>query len=146
MRGSDGRMNGRDGGTRVVREGGREGGMEAIRHITFPQCIKGTGLSVTHTVRMGRGGGDGEREREDDKEDRARQRGKRGGLGFFILPFVSFSFPLFHPPISGVIQVTYSSQRGSFPPLLLLSSCLSLLLPPSLPFSFSPCSADSLNA
>lgn len=24
-----------------------------LRHITFPQCIKGTGLSVTHTVRKG---------------------------------------------------------------------------------------------
>lgn len=55
MGGSGGRMNGRDGGTRVAREGGRE--RWRLRHITFPQCIKGTGLSVTHTVRMWRGGG-----------------------------------------------------------------------------------------
>lgn len=72
-------MNGKDGGTRVV----REGGMEAIRHVTFPQCIKGTGLSVTHTVRMGRGGGDGgeergrEGQREEEKETERKRMRKR---------------------------------------------------------------------
>lgn len=48
-----------------------------LRHITFPQCIKGTSLSVTHTVRMGGGRGLGmARERESE---RARERRAEGG-------------------------------------------------------------------
>lgn len=49
-----------------------------LRHITFPQCIKGTSLSVTHTVRMGggKGVGDGEGERERESE-REKGRGRR---------------------------------------------------------------------
>lgn len=78
MGGSGGRMNGRDGGTHVA----REGEMWRLRHITFPQCIKGTGLSVTHTVRTVRGGGDeegGEKEREGEKgRERRRWRRQRG--------------------------------------------------------------------
>lgn len=61
-------------------EGGMEGRvwrgreeMWRLRHITFPQCIKGTGLSVTHTVRMGRGGGVMER---GERRRRRRQRGR----------------------------------------------------------------------
>lgn len=38
------------------RRGGGATVMEAVRHITSLQCIKGTGPSVTHPVRTGRGG------------------------------------------------------------------------------------------
>lgn len=116
--------------------GGWMGGMEGsawrgrewwrLRHITFPQCIKGTGLSVTHTVRLGRGGGDGKergRRRRRPRErgwgrERQREEERRS------LVFLTFHF-LFSPfapsPISDVIQVTYSSQQGSLLPLPLLS-------------------------
>ena len=77
---------------------GREGWR--LRHITFPQCIKGTGLSVTHTVGMGRGGGEGERERErraegggdSEEEDEEEREGERMGLVFFVLPLLFFLF------------------------------------------------------
>ncbi len=73
-----------------------------LRHITFPQCIKGTGLSVTHTVgwggvevmerrereRRAEGGGGGDREEEDEGE-----REGKAGSGLF-LSYLSF----FHPP------------------------------------------------
>lgn len=48
-----------------------------LRHITFPQCIKGTSLSVTHTVRMGGEGGWGWRGRERARERRAEGGGDR---------------------------------------------------------------------
>lgn len=119
-----------------------------LRHITFPQCIKGTGLSVTHTVRMGRGGGDGEGgEREGQREEeterkRMRKREKeRRGLVFFYPTFGFFSIP--PSPISDVIQVTYSSQGGSLPPLPLPLFSFYLCLSSSL---LSPHSADWLNA
>lgn len=63
-----------------------------LRHITFPQCIKGTSLSVTHTVRMGgKGVGDGEGARERraegggdrDEEDEEKRAGKEGS-GLFL--------------------------------------------------------------
>lgn len=116
---------------------GREGWR--LRHITFPQCIKGTGLSVTHTVGMGRGGGEGERERErraegggdseeEDEEERERERGR--GWVWSFLSYLCYFFSSIAPSsISDVIQVTYSSQGGSLPPLPLLSFYLP---PPSL--------------
>lgn len=63
-----------NGGTRTAR-GGREGGGRWLRHMTFPQCIEGTGLSVTHTVGVGRGG-----EREQEK-GRGREKERRRGRG-----------------------------------------------------------------
>lgn len=75
-----------------------------LRHITFPQCIKGTSLSVTHTVRMGgKGVGDGEGEREREREGQReeetemkrmrKRKQERRGLVFFC---PTFSFFLFH--------------------------------------------------
>lgn len=90
---------------------------------------------------------EGEREREKmiRKSELDREEGG-GGVWGFCLTFCFIFFSIVPSPVSDVIQVTYSSQRGSLPPLLLLSFCLSLILPPSLPFSFPPRSADSLNA
>lgn len=156
----DGWMGGSD---RQMNEEGIEWwgrGRWRLRHITFPQCIKGTGLSVTHTVRIGGvmgGGGDGEgskREREKEREKgrgRRRQRGRGWGRGkrkggvwsFFVLPYVFFPFFSIAPSlISDVIQVTYSSQGGSLPPLPLPLLSFYLCLPSSHP----PRSADWLNA
>lgn len=130
------------GGTRGTRVAW-EGEMWRLRHITFPQCIKGTGLSVTHTVRMGRGGWKGEREREkegqreeDDEEEREEERVFFPLPLYFFLQFLSF----FQPSISDVIQVTYSSHGGNLPPLPLFSSHVISVSPPSLPPSLPPSS------
>lgn len=158
--------------TVLWQEDGWMGGMEGsawwgrerwrLRHITFPQCIKGTGLSVTHTVRLGRGGGDGEERRSERRaegggegdrekgggEERERERAgkEESGLFFFCLTFHFLFFPIAPSPISDVIQVTYSSQRGSLPPLPLLSLFFFLSLSLLLPLFLPRCSADWLNA
>lgn len=74
-----------------------------LRHITFPQCIKGTGLSVTHTVRKGGGEGDGE-ETEGGRDGGDRMEERRSLLSY--LP----SFSILPSLMSDVIQVTYSSS------------------------------------
>lgn len=138
------------GGGERRRRRGRGGGasvMEAVRHITSPQCIKGTGPSVTHPVRTGRAGGDGERGRWGEGAEET-----DGGMGerrrsFCHFFFACLTFPFFWggkknlqplpPPVGDVIQVTHSSRRGGLPPSLPL-----ILSLPLLPLQ----SADALNA
>lgn len=82
------------------------GGEWRLRHITFPQCIEGTGLSVTHTVRMGReevmGRRKQEREGETEKgrgrrreeEDEGEREGKEeSGIFWSYLSFFHHSIP-----------------------------------------------------
>lgn len=65
-----------------------------LRHVTFPQCIKGTSLPVTHTVRTGRGWwreetgkGRGRRRRRQRWRGWGRKkRRERRGLEFFFCP------------------------------------------------------------
>lgn len=66
--------------------GRRQGGWR-LRHTTFPQCIKGTGLSVTHTVRKG---GEDVEEAEGGRDGGDRFEERRSLLSFLpsfsILP------------------------------------------------------------
>lgn len=101
----------------------KRGEVEAVRHITFPQCIKGTGLCVTHTGRTGRGRAEGGGDTDEEDVE------KRGMVVFFCPTFhFFFSFSSTPSPISDVVQVTYSAQGGS---LLFLHLILLLLPPPS---------------
>lgn len=76
--------------------------------------------------RRAEGGGDSE---EEDEEERERERG-RGWVWSFLSCLCYFFSSIAPSSISDVIQVTYSSQGGSLPPLPLLSFYLPL--PPSL--------------
>lgn len=81
--------------------------------------------------RRAEGGGGGNREEEDEEE---RDREGKEGSGLF-LSYLSFFFFIAPSPISDVIQVTYSSQGGSLPPLPLPLISFYLCLSSSLPLS-----------